>query len=283
MSDVKNKIVLITGGSLGIGKCMAKKFAMNNARVIICSRNQQDLDDAAAEISAVGSCEGMAVDVSRPDKAKQLIDYVRKKHGRLDVLINCAGIYGPIGPLETTDAVLWEQAIKINLIGTMNCIRHAIPVMKQQGSGKIINMAGGGVGGTNIQPNFSAYIASKAAISGFTEAMARELKDFNIQVNAISPGSVNTRLLDQVLKAGESSGSEFLEKSRKQKTDGGTSPEKAAALALFLAGDDSNFVTGKTLSAVWDDYSHFHEIRQRLDSSLYNLRRIDDLMFKEIA
>lgn len=283
MSDVKNKIVLITGGSLGIGKCVAKKFAMNNARVIICSRNQQDLDDAAAEISAVGSCEGMAVDVSRPDKVRQLINYVRKKHGRLDVLINCAGIYGPIGPLETTDAVLWEQTIKINLIGTVNCIRHAIPVMKRQGSGKIINMAGGGVGGTNIQPNFSAYIASKAAISGFTEAMARELKDFNIQVNAISPGSINTRLLDQVLKAGESSGKEFLEKSRKQKADGGTSPEKAAELALFLAGDDSNFVTGKTLSAVWDDYGHFHEIRQRLDSSLYNLRRIDDLMFKEIA
>ena len=137
MSDVKNKIVLITGGSLGIGKCMAKKFAMNNARVIICSRNQQDLDDAAAEISAVGSCEGMAVDVSMPDKVRQLIDYVSKKHGRLDVLINCAGIYGPIGPLETTDAVLWEQAIKINLIGTVNCIRHAIPVMKRQGSGKI--------------------------------------------------------------------------------------------------------------------------------------------------
>lgn len=283
MPDVKNKIVLITGGSLGIGKCMAKKFAMNNARVIICSRNQQELDDAAAEISAVGSCEGMAVDVSMPDKVRQLIDYVSKKHGRLDVLINCAGIYGPIGPLETTDAVLWEQAIKINLIGTVNCIRHAIPVMKQQGSGKIINMAGGGVGSTNIPPNLSAYTASKAAISGFTEAMARELKDFNIQVNAISPGPVNTRLLDQVLKAGESTGREFLEKSRKQKADGGTSPEKAAALALFLAGDDSNFVTGKTLSAVWDDYGHFHEIRQRLDSSLYNLRRIDDLRFKETA
>ena len=155
-------------------------------------------------------------------------------------------------------------------------------IMKKQKQGKIINVSGGGIGGPNINPNFSAYTTSKAAVAGFTEVIAKELKSFNIQVNVISPGAVNTRLLDQVLEAGEIAGKDFLEKSKKQKIDGGTTPEKAAKLAIFLATTESDHITGKLLSAVWDNYENFDKMKNKIaESSFYNLRRIDDFMFYE--
>ncbi|MBI2664037.1 SDR family oxidoreductase [Candidatus Woesearchaeota archaeon] len=267
------EVVLITGGSLGIGKAIANEFVRQNATVIICSRTRKDLDRAAAEMN----CDSMAADVSDAEQVKKLFEYIRKKCGTLDVLVNCAGVYGPIGPLETNDDSAWKNTIGINLIGTVNCIKHAIPLMKARKSGKIINMAGGGIGGKNLQPNFTAYLASKAAVVVLTEAVAKELKDFNIQVNAISPGPVNTRFLDRVLEAGVAAGKDYLEKARKQKEEGGTQPEKAAALALYLASDRCSF-TGKTISAVWDDYKNFSS----LSDSMYAFRRIDDVMFREV-
>ena len=125
-------------------------------------------------------------------------------------------------------------------------------------------------------------MASKGAVVAFTEAMAKELKDFNIQVNAIAPGAVNTRLLEQALSAGALAGEEFSETCRRQKKDGGTPPEKAAELAIFLAGKESGNISGKVLSAVWDDYKNFPKIRAELGAgSLYTLRRIDNSLFSE--
>ncbi len=281
--ELEDKIVVVTGGGQGIGRCIAAEYAKRKAVVVICSRTKPDLDKAAEEIrSSGGHCKAYAADVSDARKLKQFFDDVIKKYGRIDVLINCAGIYGPIGPLEENDMGQWEKTIQINLLGTVHCTRYVIPVMKKQGKGKIINLCGGGVGGPDLKSNLSAYITSKAAIAGYTEAMANELRDYNIQVNAISPGAVNTRLLDQVLAAGDLAGKDFLERSKKQKSAGGTPPEKAADLAIFLSTSASDHVTGKVLSAVWDDYKNFGKIRDRLKGSLYNLRRIDDYKYKEI-
>lgn len=281
--ELKGKVVLITGGGQGIGKCMAIEFSKHDSKVIICSRTKRDLDKLKNEIKAFGgSCECFVADVSDIVQIKRLFQNVMNLYGEIHVLINCAGIYGPIGALDTNDMEMWKKTININLIGVVHTTHCVIPIMKKQKQGKIINISGGGIGGPNINPNFSAYTASKAAVVAFTEVMARELKSSNIQVNAISPGAVNTRLLDQVLGTGELAGIDFFEKSKKQKIEGGTPPEKAAKLAIFLATTRSDHITGKLLSAVWDDYENFDKIKNKLEeTSFYNLRRIDDFMFFE--
>ncbi len=280
---MKEKVVVITGGSQGIGKCMAVEFANHGATVIICARTKKNVDQTSAEIHAFGGrCEGFELDVSNSKKVKEFFDIIIKKYHTIDVLINCAGIYGPLGPLESNDQDFWEKTIKINLFGTMYCIRNVIPIMKARKKGMIITLSGQGVGGRYMDPYFSAYIASKSALVGFTEALAKELKEYNIQINAIAPGPVNTRFLDQVLDAKKWVGKKVFEKARKQHMEGGTSPNAAVQLAIFLARDESNYITGKLLSSIWDNYKSFDTKRDKLEkTSLYNLRRIDNSQFME--
>jgi NAD(P)-dependent dehydrogenase (short-subunit alcohol dehydrogenase family) len=282
--EFKGKVVVVSGGSQGIGRCVAGEFAKAGAIIILISRTKSDIDTAANELRAAGGrSEGFAADVSVAAQVEEAISQVVRKYGRVDVLVNCAGIYGPIGPFLSNDLAEWQKAIDINLIGTVNCAHAVIPFMLKEKAGKIINFCGGGVGSAHLKPNFSAYLTSKFAIAGFTEAIATELKEFNIQVNAISPGAVNTRLLDQVLKAGELAGSEFMKKSERQKLEGGTPPELAARLALFLASRQSDFVTGKLISAVWDKYEQFGKMPDEFSAtSLYTLRRIDNFGFREV-
>lgn len=283
MKDLEAKTVLVTGGGLGIGKSMAMAFAQAGANVFICSRTAKDLDQTTSEIIAAGgNCKAEVVDISRQEQVQTWVEGIQKKEGRLNVLINNAGIYGPIGFLEENNMLDWQKTIEVNLYGMVFATRAVLPYMKKEKRGKIINMAGAGIGSANLQPNFSAYLISKAAVVAFTEAMSLELKNDNIQVNAISPGAVNTRFLDQVLRAGEGAGKDYYEKAKQQKQEGGTPPELAAKLALFLAGDEANFITGKTMSAKWDDYENFPSIRDKIEkTSFLNLRRIDGFFFHE--
>lgn len=257
MSTYLNQVVLITGGSLGIGQCLVRAFTKEGARVFSCSRHTPP-----------------PVDVADASQVKEWIEDIFQREKQIDVLVNCAGIYGPIGPMETLPQAKWEETIAINFLGTANGIRAVIPMMKKQKRGKIINFSGGGVGG-KLNPNFSAYIASKAAVAALTEVVARELEPWNIQVNAIAPGAVNTRFLDQALEAKEKAGADFYQQALKQKEKGGTSPELSAKLALFLASQEANSITGKILSAKWDDWAEF------TNKSFGVLRRIDNKMFYE--
>jgi 3-oxoacyl-[acyl-carrier protein] reductase len=146
--------------------------------------------------------------------------------------------------------------------------------MRQQKSGKIIVLSGGGA--TQPMPGFSAYAASKAAVVRLTETLADELRDDHIDVNAIAPGALNTRLLDEVLAAGpDKVGQAFYDRSVKQKAEGGTSLEKGAALCAFLLSPESDGVTGRLLSAVWDPWADLPARRDELaKSDIYTLRRI---------
>jgi 3-oxoacyl-[acyl-carrier protein] reductase len=147
--------------------------------------------------------------------------------------------------------------------------------MIRQRRGKIINLSGGGA--TSPLPNFSAYAASKAAIVRLTETLAEEVKGFSIQVNAIAPGAVNTRLVDEILAAGPAAGEEMLARTRRQKETGGVSPEQAAALAVFLASEESDGLSGRLISAVWDDWQNMNgRIDQIMASELYKLRRVTE-------
>ena len=187
--------------------------------------------------------------------------------------MNAAGIYGPIGPVSSIDPKEWEKTLAINLVGTFLMSRMVIPLMRSSARGKIIHFGGGGEGAL---PNFSAYVASKGAVARFTETLAAEVKKLNIDVNAVLPGAVNTAFVDQLLAAGrEKVGEEMYKKSLKQKKEGGVSPQKAAALCVFLASHRSDGISGKTFSAVWDEYEkipdHLNEVMQ---SDVYTYRRI---------
>jgi 3-oxoacyl-[acyl-carrier protein] reductase len=192
----------------------------------------------------------------------------------IDILVNNAGIYGPIGTVEDVDWDEWVLTVQVNLFGTVSLCRAIIPIMRQQGYGKIINLSGGGA--TSPLPRISAYAASKAAVVRFTETIAAELRGTGIDVNAIAPGALNTRLLDQVLEAGpEKVGQDLYERSERQKKDGGVPLEIPAQLAVFLGSSESDGITGRLISAVWDDWRSLPgRLDQLTDSDVYTLRRI---------
>lgn len=271
---LKGKIAIITGGSRGIGKGIASAFAKEGSHLVLTSRTVSELEAAKGELESYGTrIEVFATDVSKPEGAKDLVDFTLEKFTTIDVLVNCAGIYGPIGFVTDIDTEKWIEAIHINLCGTFLCIRAVLPTMIKNKRGKIINLSGGGA--ASPFPRFSAYSASKAAVVRLTETLAEEVKEYNIDINAIAPGAVNTRLLDEVLEAGEAAGKDFLAKAIKQNEEGGVPPEKVAELAIFLASSKSNGLTGKLISLLWDNWRGFP---QRLDkimsSDIYTMRRI---------
>ena len=272
---LQGKYSIITGGSQGIGKAIARAFLEEGCGCLLVSRTPDTLEDTVQEISAIGprvlafrGDVGSAVDV------RAMTECALAEFGTIDVLVNCAGVYGPIGPSTEVSSQEWWDTLRVNLFGAFLCTQAVLPDMLRKGSGKVINLAGGGASGPF--PRFSAYAASKAAVVRLTETMAEELKGTGIDINAIAPGPVNTRLLDQVLAAGKAAG-DFLARSLKQKTEGGTPPERAAELAVFLASSLSDGLSGRFISAVWDDWQEMSgRIPEIMASELYTLRRVTD-------
>lgn len=272
------RAAVVTGASQGLGLAVAGAFAAEGADVLICSRGEEALDKARTSLS-VCTRTGRRVlasvaDVSRPDDSERLVSTALDAFGRLDALVNNAGVYGPMGLLEDVDWGDWARAVEINLLGTVLPCRAALPHMKNAGRGKIINLSGGGA--TAPMPRISAYAASKAAVVRFTETLAEEVRSDGIDVNAVAPGALNTRLLEQVLSAGaDKVGADYYRKSVKQKEEGGASMDRAAALCVFLASAESDGLTGKLISAVWDPWDTLSTHATALGhSDIYTLRRI---------
>jgi 3-oxoacyl-[acyl-carrier protein] reductase len=243
------------------------------------ARGEARLREAQHELTALAGPDGprieaVAADVSDPAACRHVVAEAARLMPGFDVLVNNAGVYGPIGPIESVDWDEWVRAIQINLFGTVLMTREVIPGFRAQRYGKIINLSGGGA--TAPLPRFSAYAASKAAVVRLTETFAEELRDAAVDVNAIAPGALNTRLLDEVLAAGpERAGPQFHARAVKQQLEGGTALERGAELAVFLASPASDGITGRLLSAVWDDWASLPERRQELAASdVYTLRRI---------
>jgi 3-oxoacyl-[acyl-carrier protein] reductase len=240
------KVVLITGGSKGIGKAAALKFHGLGYKIAICSKTKSELDEIESKTNALA----VFCDVRCPDHVKKLFETVMIKYGRIDVLVTAAGILGPNGHLEDNDINEWKDAIDVNLIGTVNCVQEAIPIMRTQNFGRIISFCGGGVGGDKIGPGFSAYTTSKFAVAGFVEALSKELCFFDITINAVSPGAVDTDM------------------ARQRWVKGG-SPDPVVDLIAFLASSNKK-INGKILSAVWDDYRGTDYSKE----SIFTLRRV---------
>jgi len=267
---------VITGANQGFGLEMARTFLQEGANIFICARDGKKLEAAANSLRKIGGGEVKTViaDMSREEDVAHLASEAIKAFGRIHVLVNNAGVYGPKGPSEQVDSAEWVHAVQINLFGVFFACKHFVPHMKARGGGRIINMSGGGA--TAPLPRISSYAASKAAVVRFTETIAEELKGDKIYVNAIAPGALNTRLLDEVLEAGpEKVGEDFYKKALKQRDNGGAPLNKGAELAVFLASPESDGITGRLVSAIWDPWNDFGKHREELASSdIYTLRRI---------
>jgi NAD(P)-dependent dehydrogenase (short-subunit alcohol dehydrogenase family) len=196
--------------------------------------------------------------------------------GPIDVLVNAAGIYGPIGLTWEVDADEWARAVEVNLMGTLHACRAVIPGMVARGSGRIINFSGGGA--TAPLPRFSAYAATKAAVVRLTETLAEELAEHGVAVNAIAPGAIDTSLQDAVLAAGDRAG-ELHDRMRRlrESGEGATPMAVPVALAVFLAGDAAAGLSGRLISAPHDGWAGWDAARigELMARPWLTLRRLD--------
>ncbi len=277
-NELSGKVTVVTGASQGLGLRIAERFAGAGASLVMCARDAGALGRAAdlvrVHLHAGQRLEAMDADVSRPHDVERLVQAAHAAFGRIDVLVNNAGVYGPMGATEEVGWEAWVEAIEVNLFGSVLMARAVVPGMKDRRRGKIIQLSGGGA--TSPMPRVTAYAVSKAAVVRFAESLAEELREFNIDVNAIAPGALNTRMLDEVLAAGPARvGQAFFDRSQLQRQSGGEGLERGAELAVFLASSASDNITGKLISAVWDDWEQWPRHLTELGSSdVFTLRRI---------
>jgi len=274
---MKDKVAIVTGGSRGIGEAVAVAFAREGARLVLAARTEPELRQATQRLQALGAeAQGVSADVSQAGDAERVVHTALRAFGQVDVLVNAAGVYGPIGPLWDVDASGWVHAIQVNLCGTFFCCRAVLPHMMERRQGKIVNFSGGGA--ASPLPRFSAYGVSKAAVVRLTETLAEEVKEFNIQVNAIAPGAVDTRLQDDVIAAGERAG-DLLARIQKLRAtgEGGVPRELPADLVVFLASPRSDGLTGKLIAAPYDAWRSWDadRIAKLMTSPWLTLRRLD--------
>ena len=267
---------LITGGSQGLGRAIAETFVREGASVMLCARDAVMLETTRAELATI-ALPGQKVlartcDVSSEQQVNALASAAISELGAVHVLVNNAGVYGPLGPTESVPLAEWTRAIEINLYGVLLPCRALIPHFKAAGRGKIIIISGGGA--TNPLPNISSYAASKAAVVRLMETFSEELKPHRIDVNAVAPGALKTRMMQEVLAAGpEKVGAAFYAKNVKWTEDGATPPALAANLCAYLASSESDGVTGRLISAQWDPWKTLHTHRNEF-GDIYTLRRI---------
>jgi len=223
---LKDKIALITGAGRGIGKAVALDYAREGAKLAICARTASEIEETAREIEAAGAeCLALECDVSQEGPVLKLIGDVEKRFGRIDVLINNAGVMTRPTPITELEVRKWDYTIAVNLRGPFLVTRAVLPIMVRRKSGSIINVSSSI--GRSAYANFAAYAASKWGLEGFTQTVAAEVRGRNIRVNSVEPGYVATKLTGY----------------------SGSNPESVTDVFVFLGSDESKNITGKQLSS----------------------------------
>ena len=258
------RVALITGGGRGIGRQIALAYAAEGARLALSARTASELEETAQLVSRQYGSEVITAvaDVSIREQVDSAVARTLDRYGGIDVLVNNAGNIGPVGRAWDNDPDDWARTIAVHLMGVFYGCRAVVPFMLEQGKGRIVNMSG--VGG----PNMTAYDAAKTGIVNFTENLALELADTPITVNAISPGSIHTRMWEETRDLALSVGDMATYGRGVQVTSGqGASIERAAELAVFLGSDDCGALSGRLIRAFADRFkdfpSHVDELMNR--------------------
>lgn len=276
---LQGRVALVTGASRGLGAGLAEKYQREGADVIILARSRDVLTAVAARLSALCG-PGQRVlavpgDISSPESIDQAFLEMQREFGAIDVVVNNAGVFVPMGDFEKVEWSQWVQAIATNVAGTAYVCRKAIPMLRHSARGKIINIAGGGA--TRPLPPLSAYGTSKAAILRLTEELAAYLAPASIDVNSIAPGPLDTHFVDEAIAAGPGSLGEALYREILDiRATGGTPMAVSADLCAFLASRRSDGITGRFISARYDDWESFRDWSDdQKKSDLYRMRRLD--------
>ena len=251
---LEGQVAVITGAGRGIGRAIALSYAREGAQLALAARSESELEQTVVAVTELGA-EAIAVptDITSQGHTERLAQAVVERFGRIDVLVNNAGISGPIGPLQDNDIAEWVDTINVNLTGTFLVCRAVIPVMLEQGGGRIINLSGAGV--ANAWSNMSAYCSSKVAVVRLTEVLAQELEGKGIFVNALGPGSVHTSMWEKMTEQAAEAGADFIHGlGQRVLSGGGASIDDCAELAVWLASDESGTLTGRIISAAADDF-----------------------------
>lgn len=251
---LKDKVAIVTGGASGQGRAIALLFAREGASVVVADVDMAGAEEAAHQARAMGNGRALAIrtDISQEEDVKRLIAQTVEALGGLDILVNCAGRLGPLGK-ETADLLTreeWDTTLGVNLFGPWLGIKYAAPAMRERGGGSIINVAS--TAGLRPFPGAAPYCVSKAGLLMLTKTVALEYAEDGIRVNAICPGHVDTPMMDAVIADMEARGmpdarNRVHTQSNPVKRLG--SPEEVATVALFLAGEESSFVTGSYVLA----------------------------------
>ena len=271
--------IIITGGAGGIGTELVKSLIDKRYYLLIIGRNEEKYHTLKSLLSNKDNIEFFKIDISNNDFVQEF--YHHQINNDLFALINMSAVQPPISKFSNCKLEEWSKNLSINLLGTANMIHGFINTIQNNNQKrKIINFSGGGA--TSPRPNFSAYAASKASVVNFTESLSYELRSLNIDINAVSPGLINTNMIDEIINIGEKAGRDYkiaLEK----KNNGFDDINKIIELCNYLLSSDSDGISGKIISAIWDDYKNKVFInRLKNDSDFCSLRRVDSTNFDRI-
>ncbi|CAM6273542.1 Oxidoreductase [Citrobacter sedlakii] len=227
--NIKGKVIVITGASSGMGEAAARYLAKQGGRVVLAARRAERIDVIANDINGQGGeVLAQATDVTRLEDVKKLVDTAVAKWGRIDVLINNAGVM-PLSSLDQAKVNEWDMMIDVNLRGVLHGIAAALPIMKAQQSGHIINTAS--VAGHLVFPTSAVYSATKFAVRALTEGLRKEASTYNVRATIISPGAVSTELLDHISdKDVQAANQDYVGKV-------GIPPETYARMVAFAIGE----------------------------------------------
>jgi NAD(P)-dependent dehydrogenase (short-subunit alcohol dehydrogenase family) len=263
--------LVITGTSAGIGRSLAAHLGAQGHEVWGLARSSQ----GALASGQNGRFHPIRCDVADWTQVESAVGQIAATRPHVDGLITCAGSQGEVGPAMTADPRRWSETVRINLDGTYNAVRGFYPLLRQAPRrAKVICFSGGGA--STSRPNFSAYAAAKTAVVRLVETIAEELREEPIDLNALAPGAINTRMTDEVLALGPTLvGEAEYQTALKQKAAGGASMARVLACIDWLLGPESDGVSGRLLAAPWDPWPTLGQhVAALATSDVYTLRRI---------